>query len=71
MAIGELPEPVAELCRRQVVLNDLTVDAVLEGDIKTVYKLFALDPMVTDLSTARNLAHEYIKENLKYLPTFQ
>ena len=69
--IGKLPETIAELCRRQLILNDLTVQAVIEGDIKLVYKLFALDPMVNNLNTAINLADEYIKRNIKYLPTFQ
>ncbi|UCF98008.1 MAG: hypothetical protein JSV89_00375 [Spirochaetaceae bacterium] len=71
LAIGELPEPIAELCRRQVVLNDLTVDAVIEGDMNSVYKLFALEPMISDLSTARKLADEYVKEFREYLPTFE
>jgi len=71
LAMGDLPKPIAELCNRQLILNDLTVQAVINGDIKLVYQLFALDPMINNLDTAVKLADEYIKENIKYLPSFQ
>jgi alpha-galactosidase len=71
LAMGSLPETIAELCRRQIILNDLTVQAVIEGSVKLVYQLFALDPMINNLNTAVKLANEYIKENIKYLPTFR
>jgi len=71
LAIGDLPKPIAELCNRQLILNDLTVQAVIDGNIKLVYQLFALDPMINNLDTAVNLADEYIKANIKYLPSFQ
>jgi alpha-galactosidase len=71
LAIGDLPKPIAELCNRQLILNDLTVQAVIDGNIKLVYQLFALDPMINNLDTTVNLADEYIKANIKYLPSFQ
>lgn len=71
LTMGELPKTMAEICRRQLILNDMTLDAVLHGDIKIVYQLFALDPMINNLKNSYKLADEYIKENIKYLPTFQ
>ncbi len=71
LAMGDLPKPIAELCNRQLILNELTAQAVIEGNIKLVYQLFALDPMINNLDTAVKLADEYIKINMKYLPSFQ
>lgn len=68
--IGAFPSVMAEWCRRQLLINEMTVDAVLEGNMKTVYQLFALDPMITSLDSAVRLADEYIRKNRKYLPTF-
>jgi len=31
LAIGDLPKPIAGLCNRQLILNDLTVQAVIDG----------------------------------------
>lgn len=71
LAMGDLPRPMAEICRRQIILNEMTVKSVIEGDIKLVYQIFALDPMINNLETARKLADEYIKINTKYLDTFK
>ena len=71
LAIGELPPVMAELCRRQLLINDLTIDAVVNGDAKLVRELVALDPMVSELATARDLADDYLRANRKYLPTFE
>lgn len=70
LAVGDLPKIMAELCNRQLLLNEMTVQTVIEGNIKLVYQLFALDPMIGSLGTAVKLANEYVKANIKYLPTF-
>ena len=70
LSMGDLPKTIAELCRRQIILNEMTLQAVIEGNIKLVYQLFSLDPMINNLNTAKKLADEYIRENKKYLTTF-
>jgi alpha-galactosidase len=70
VVVGELPEPIAELCRRQIVINEMTVSAFLNRDRKTVYQLFAIDPMIQDPDVAIQLADEYLKLNKKYIPEF-
>jgi alpha-galactosidase len=70
LAMGELPPVMAELCRRQLLINDMTVEAVVNGDPRLVRQLIALDPMVSELGTAGALADEYLMTNKKYLPTF-
>ena len=41
----------------------MTAEAVLTGDIKLVYQLFALDPMVRNLSDVKRMGDEYIREH--------
>jgi alpha-galactosidase len=69
--VGALPEPIAELCRRQIVINDLLVEAFSSGSRDMVYQMFAIDPMIQDLHVARNLADDLIDANLTYLPAFR
>ncbi len=56
LAVGELPAAMEEWCRRQLLINELTVQAVIEGNIRLVYRLLALDPMITSTDTAIKLA---------------
>jgi len=59
--VGRLPEPIAALCRTQLTIADLNVQAFLTGDRRLVHRLLALDPMVRDLDTAVKLGDEYIE----------
>jgi alpha-galactosidase len=69
--VGNLPEPIAELCRRQIVINDLLVEAFSTGSRELVYQMFAIDPMIQDLNVARNLADEVIDANQEHIPAFR
>ncbi len=59
--VGPLPEPIAAMCRTQLTIADLNVQAYLSGDRDLVHQLMAIDPMVTDLDTAVQLADEYME----------
>lgn len=48
VAVGALPEVVAELCRRQTLIMELTVKGLVEGDRQSLRQALALDPMVDD-----------------------
>jgi alpha-galactosidase len=69
--VGDLPEPIAELCRRQITINDLLVEAFTSGSRELVYQMFAIDPMIQDLDVARSLADALIEANRDHLPAFQ
>jgi alpha-galactosidase len=73
MSMGELPKPIAALVGRAVLLNEMSVEAVIEGNMSTVYQAFTIDPNCStlDLGTIRKLADEYVREYKEYLPTFQ
>ncbi|MBW2524637.1 MAG: hypothetical protein JRI23_10700 [Deltaproteobacteria bacterium] len=43
-----LPAPIAELCRRQVTINELCAAGLCDGDRGALLQALALDPMVDD-----------------------
>lgn len=63
----ELPEPIAELCRRQALINELVVRAIVEEDRKLAQEAFAIDPMIDDLEVAKKLLDDYLKTFDSYL----
>jgi alpha-galactosidase len=67
---GNLPEPVAELCRRQIAVAELSVKAGVEGDRRAGVEALALDPMIDDPSLATTLFHRYLEAHQEYLPQF-
>lgn len=71
IAVGNLPEPIAELCRRQVHLAELVVEASVEGDPTKALHALAMDPMVDDPRVAKALLDEYLTEFADYLPQFK
>jgi alpha-galactosidase len=70
VVVGDLPEPVAELCRRQITLVDLVVEAAVEGDRRKALQALALDPMVDDPQVAKDLLDEMLTVFSDYLPQF-
>jgi alpha-galactosidase len=70
VGVGPLPEPVAELLRRQISVVNLAVDAAVTGDRQMALQALALDPMVDSLDTARGLLADYLEANRDYLPQF-
>jgi alpha-galactosidase len=68
--VGELPSPVAELCRRETVLVDMVVDAAVTGDRRLALQALLYDPMVDDIDLARCLLDDYLKTHAQYLPQF-
>jgi len=69
--VGPLPEMVAELCRREVTVASLAVDAAATGDYQTALQALALDPCINDLDTARAILDAYLAEQAEYLPLFR
>lgn len=68
--VGALPEPVAELLRREISVGQLCVDAVMEGSRDIALQSLLLDPMIKDISTARQILDDYLKTYKEYLPQF-
>lgn len=70
LAVGSLPEPAAELCRRQITIAEMAVKAAVTGDYGLALQALAIDPMVNDPQTARNLLNDYLAAEKAYVPQF-
>jgi alpha-galactosidase len=69
--VGALPEPIAELCRRQVAVAELAVEAAATGDEKLAFQALLLDPMVTDMGRAKAILDGYLEVHSDLLPQFR
>lgn len=69
--MGPFPEMVAELCRREIAVATLAVDAAATGNRQTALQALLLDPCLNDIDTARAILDAYLSENAEYLPTFR
>ena len=65
-----LPHAIAEMCRRELSLSDLYVEAALKGDRELALQAILLDPMVTDIDTGRAILDDLLAEFAEYLPQF-
>lgn len=70
MHIGELPEGIAELLRREISISHLTVDAVVHGDRQLALQALLLDSVIRDMDIAQQILEEYLAVYREHLPTF-
>ena len=70
---GPLPEVVAALCRSNMAVYELTVEAILEEDPEKIYHAMLLDPNTASvLSPAeiRQMTEELLKAERRYIPAW-
>jgi alpha-galactosidase len=70
VSVGSLPEGVAELCRREIVVVQLGVDAAVEGDRQKALQCLLLSPCITDMDVARQILDAYLEAYREHLPQF-
>jgi alpha-galactosidase/6-phospho-beta-glucosidase family protein len=68
--VGALPDPIAELCRRETMTAQLCVDAAVEGDRAKALQCLLLDPVITDIGTAKKILDDYLISYREFLPQF-
>lgn len=68
--MGALPEAVAELCRRELMIAQLSVDAAVEGNYEKALQCLLLDPMIHDLDSAKYILDDYLQTYKEHLPQF-
>ena len=68
--VGALPEPIAELLRREAALVEMVVDTAVTGDRDLALQTLLLDPMINDIGRARAILDDYLKTFADYLPQF-
>ena len=66
--VGKLPEPIAELCRRELMVSQLGIEAAVEGDYEKALQCLLLDPIISDMDTATNILDDYLKTYKEHLP---
>jgi len=69
--VGELPVACAELCRRQVTLHELVVQATVAGDRSLALQAMCLQPQIRSLAQARAIVDDFFKEYAADLPQFK
>ncbi len=69
--VGALPQGVAELCRRETTAAQLCVDSAVEGSREKALQCLLLDPVITDIDTARRILDDYLETYKEYLPQYQ
>jgi alpha-galactosidase len=70
VGVGPLPEPVAELCRRELAAVRLCVDAAVHGDRRAALQCLLLDPVITDMDVAKQILDDYLETYREHLPQF-
>ncbi len=70
LPVGKVPEPVAELLRREITRVRLCVDAGAMGDRQAALQCLLLDPVITDIETAKAVLEDYLTSYRQYLPQF-
>ncbi|TVQ38852.1 MAG: hypothetical protein EA384_08055 [Spirochaetaceae bacterium] len=70
LSMPPLPEPIAELCRRELAYSSVVVDACYHGDRDLALQALLLDPTVNDIDTARTVLDRLLGEFAEYLPQF-
>jgi alpha-galactosidase len=70
LRLGPLPEPIAELCRREATLVELVVEAAVSGKRELALRALLLDPMINDIARARAILDDYLSVFAEYLPQF-
>ncbi|MDO8682265.1 MAG: alpha-glucosidase/alpha-galactosidase [Armatimonadota bacterium] len=71
--VGDLPSQCAALNRTNINVQELAVQAALEGSIDKLFMAIALDPLtgaVLDLRTIRKMVEEMVREENKQRPGF-
>jgi alpha-galactosidase len=70
IGVGRLPEPAAELCRRQITVAEMAVEAGVKGNYDLALRSLIIDPMINDPQIARALLDDYLEAEKAYLSQY-
>jgi len=68
--VGAMPEPIAELLRRETTVARLCVDAAINGDRQSALQCLLLDPVIDDMDLAKLILDDYLNTYREHLPQF-
>lgn len=70
VTVGAMPEPIAEVLRRELACVKLSVDAAANGDREAALQCLLMDPVIRDIETAKAVLDDYLTSYRKHLPQF-
>jgi alpha-galactosidase len=68
--VGSMPEPVAALVRHELSIQDLAVEAALEGSRDLALRALLLDPIVNSARAAEAFLDDVLRTHRAWLPRF-
>ena len=70
VGVGPLPPGIAELCRREITVTQLSVDAAVQGDRQAALQCLLLSPGISDMDVAQQVLDDYLTTYREFLPQF-
>ncbi len=68
--VGDLPAGLAALMRREIDIQELTVEAAVSGDRNAALQALLLDPHVHSYAQAQHMLDDLLRAHAKRLPQF-
>jgi alpha-galactosidase len=68
--VGDLPEGLAALCNIQILIQELAIEAAVNGNRELALQAMLADPVVQDLDAARIAFDELMEAHSDLLPQF-
>jgi alpha-galactosidase len=69
--VGDLPRAIATLCKREIGVQELAVEAAVTGDRRAALQALLVDPVVTNIQAAERVLDEVLEAQAPYLPQFR
>jgi len=70
-AVGPLPEPIAAMCRTQISIQNLLVEAYAQQSKRHLLQALVLDPVVDSVERAQKMMEVLLEVEADYLPPLQ
>jgi len=68
ISVGPLPEAIAEMCRRQITIQNLLIQAYKERSKELLLQALIIDPVVDSIPRAEKMMEEMLKLQADFLP---
>jgi len=69
--VGPLPEAIAAMCRIQISIQKLIIEAYQERSKKLLLQALLIDPMIDSIDRTEKMMEELLKIEINFLPAFR
>jgi alpha-galactosidase len=70
VSVGAMPEPIAALLRHELAVQEVAVEAALEGSRELALEALLLDPVVSSVRAAEAFLDDVLRTHRAHLPRF-